>query len=197
GDTGSVTATIHGGGLAEELSVRLVRAGEADVIATNVVASERGFSLLATFDLVDKPRGAWDIVVTNGSGVSVNLPEAFTIEQGRGSTVWVDVVGPSASRVGRPTTLYILYGNTGNVDTDVSALFLRVPKSVIWNLAGGLEIVGPFETDREVTFAAVMSEVAPGIPVAIPLTITPTQTVPFQIFAWPASRNRLEQINVR
>ncbi len=127
GDTGTVSVTIHGSGFAEGAMVKLVRAGESNIVADPVSVSEDGRTIATTFDLTGKARGLWDVVVTNPDGEEFTLPEGFTIEEGSSPQVWVDIVGRSVIRAGREQTYTLFYGNRGNVDTFDVMLLVRIP----------------------------------------------------------------------
>ena len=117
GDAGTTTVTVHGIGLAAGSTLRLARAGQADVAATEVVAAPDGKSVTGVLDLAGRPLGAWDVVVTLPAGRgSATLPSAFTVETARPADVWVKFAGRDSARPGRPFEGWLAYGNTGNVD---------------------------------------------------------------------------------
>jgi hypothetical protein len=133
-----VSTSVSGVGFVDGASVKLVRAGEPDIVA-DPVAFRYQHTLFATFDLTGKPRGAWDVVVTNPNGASATLKDGFAIEEGVFPQVWTDVIGRSVLAVGRPQTLTFLVGNLGNIDT-VGALLIRgiPPTAVVEVLDGAL-----------------------------------------------------------
>jgi PKD repeat protein len=77
-NTGSVSITeIKGSGLSSVSAVKLTRAGEADILATNIVPSPT--TITCNFDLTEATPGAWTVVVTNAGGTGT-LPDGFTVE---------------------------------------------------------------------------------------------------------------------
>jgi len=130
GTAGSVVALIYGSDFAEGATVKLVRAGQADIAADTTSRGDDGAVLAASFDLRAKPPGAWDVVVTNPGGASVTLTGAFTIESGGAPQLWADVVGPREIRVGRPARFTVLFGNRGNVDAEAPSLLISLPASI-------------------------------------------------------------------
>lgn len=146
GDTGTVTVRITGNGFMEGASAKLRRAGNLDIVGTQVALSEDGTTVTATFDLTGKARGLWAVVVTNPDGSTNTLPGAFTIEEGRNPQLWVDIIGRGAIRAGREQTLQLLYGNRGNNDITGGFLFI--------GLSGGLE----YKLEGETSFRSLSSE---------------------------------------
>jgi hypothetical protein len=186
GDTGSVTATIHGGGLQEGAVAKLVRTGEPEVVGGNIAVADDGFSLSATFDLKGKARGAWNVAVTNPDGTSAMLSDAFTIEEGRAAEVWVDIIGSSTVRAGMPASFYVLYGNRGNVDIYGSVSWVAIPREVSWSLGSslghivpfGLDYLGPIDWAHSPYYLEFGTKTL--IPIVIPI-ISPTNGVTYQI----------------
>lgn len=115
GDTGSVTAAIVGQGLVSESVVRLIRAGQPDIVGLVSAVNADGTVLTVTFDLNSHARGEWDVVVENG-GSAVTLAHGFTVEEGTPPSLWVDILGQGAARIGRTQRYWLVVGNRGNVD---------------------------------------------------------------------------------
>ena len=117
GDTGSVSMTVNGGGLSAGASLRLSRAGQADIAAGDAVPAADGRSLAGVLDLRGGARGTWDVTVTlpEGRG-SATLPGAFTIAETRAPDVRVQILGRTAFRGGRPFEFFLSYSNLGNID---------------------------------------------------------------------------------
>ncbi|MBM3226228.1 MAG: DUF11 domain-containing protein [Candidatus Tectomicrobia bacterium] len=141
GNTGPVTIHVNGGGMLDGATARLIRTGQPDIVSGAISVASDGFSLTATFDLKGQPKGVWDVVVTNPNGNAGTLASAFTIETGRTSDVWVNIVGPQAMRVGRPSVFYIVYGNRSNVDAVGVPIWISLSKDVSVKL--GFEITPP------------------------------------------------------
>src|SRR6185437_7055465 len=123
GDTGSVSVHINGTGFAQGASLTLASGGFPDIAASNIQVGANGTTIDAVFDLLGKPQGARNVVVTNPAGASFTLTNGFTIESGRASEVWVDIVGFPVFRPGTRQSVHVLYGTTGNVD---------VPDAMLW-----------------------------------------------------------------
>lgn len=146
GDTGSITAVIHGAGFAQGATAQL--AGAADIPAASVTVGTGGLSLTAVFDLNGAPRGTYDVEVTNPNGAIAMLQGAFVVEAGVGPQLWVDVVGPTtigtAPRDARK--FYILYGNRGNTDAVGVPVWVRgIPRTT--NVRIGSRLTPPPERE--------------------------------------------------
>lgn len=115
GNTGSVTVIISGGNLEAANTVKLTKAGVADIVAVSVGSGEPS-KLGATFDLTGKTPGLYSVVVIDRQGRTVTFVDAFTIESGGGPVIWVRIIGRDVVRADRPNTVTIVYGNDGNVD---------------------------------------------------------------------------------
>ena len=114
GDTGHASILLHGSGFDPATTVRLVRAGQPDIIARVQMVDSTLLSV--SFDLHGAPQGTYDIVVTNPDGSVATIPAGFTVEAGRPPQMWVDVLTPGTIRVGRESAFTIMYGNRGNTD---------------------------------------------------------------------------------
>ncbi len=78
-NNGPVSITNLGGvNFQPGATVRLSKAGQTDINATNVVVANAG-KITCTFDLTGAAGGAWDVTVTNPDGRSGSLPGAFTV----------------------------------------------------------------------------------------------------------------------
>ena len=116
GNAGFVTVEIKGGWLDQNATVSLVRSGYEDIIAQNVYGSDEKTKLIATFNLMGKEPGEWNLVVTNPDGRNATAPTSFTIEEGGKPELWVEIVGREKVRVRRQSQYILRYGNSGNVD---------------------------------------------------------------------------------
>jgi hypothetical protein len=126
GNSGSVSTTISGSGLARAATVKLTRAGQEDVVAVPMKVDVGGSAIAATFDLAGRAVGPWNVTVVDADGATKTLVDGFTVESPRAPQLWVEVVG-RFFRPGRPSRLTILYGNRGNVDALAVPLSLSVP----------------------------------------------------------------------
>lgn len=115
GDTGSITVRITGRGFSTGTVVKLVNAGNPDIVGSHVLVAD-GLTLSTILDLAGKSRGIWDVVVTNTDGTTLTIPQAFSIVEGSAPRLWTDLVGRGAIRAGRPERFYLMYGNLGNID---------------------------------------------------------------------------------
>jgi hypothetical protein len=134
-DLKPATLTITGDGFMEGAQVKLIRAGEPDIVGNALVTKKK---ITATFDLAGKTQGSWDIVVTNlpvYPELSVTLPAAFTIEEGIPPQVWMDIVGRTVVSTWG-AQLSILIGNRGNVEAVGSPIIHGIPKECRWYLYG-------------------------------------------------------------
>jgi hypothetical protein len=146
GDAGTVTATIYGANIQPGATATLKRTGFADIIATNVTVAANGFSLTGTFDLTNKQRGAWDVVVTNPGNATATLAAAFTIEEGRDLDVWADIAGRYTMRSSFTQRFYIAYGNNGNNDAPATHLRVVIPMPMTITEAPTIEGSQPYVT---------------------------------------------------
>ena len=196
GDTGSVTVQIYRDGFKEGASVKLVRTGALDIVGSPVSVGQNGRRISTTFDLVGKTRGAWDVVVENPDSTSFILAEGFTIERGRAAQIWADIIGLPVFRPGRSQRFFILYGNTGNVDSPAAfATLSGIPKNANVNIGFNVSVNvlpaplnhPPFsditlETNNEKVLPLLLRRVPAGfngilpieliLPVSVPVTLT-------------------------
>jgi peptidoglycan-associated lipoprotein len=77
-NTSGINVSVEGDKFTKDAAVKLSRAGEADVVATNIVVVSPQ-KIHCTFDLKDKALGKWDLVVTNKKIRSAKLIAGFTI----------------------------------------------------------------------------------------------------------------------
>jgi len=127
GDSGYATVNVLGEGIMNGAKVKLAKLGATDVVGQSVTVRD-GRELTATFDLRQKPRGKWDVVVENPNQETLVARQAFTIEAGNRAEVWVDVVGFPVARPNRPQRFWVRYGNRGNIDRHDLVLRVQVPK---------------------------------------------------------------------
>ncbi len=126
GNAGVVTALVFGFPPSAQVTVKLTRAGQADIEADPAVLGGAGI-LSARFDLTGAAPGAWDVVVAGASGAPVVLAGGFTVEAAGAPDLWVDVIGPPFIRLGRPARYTVFFGNRGNVDAVGVPLMLSTP----------------------------------------------------------------------
>ena len=121
GDTGMVTVQITGGLFTGGMTLHLARAGQANIVGDHVQIAADSQSMVARFSLIGAARGAWDVVIVAPSSTRV-LPGAFTVEEGRGSVPWSQILGRTTIRLGVWDYFVVEYGNTGNTDAEVMPL---------------------------------------------------------------------------
>lgn len=153
GDTGFVTATVHGGGFQPGTTVRLTRSGEPDIVGANPTVSGGGTSVAATFDLTGAVYGAWSVVVASSAGTSASPTLPFAVVPGEKVALSAAVLGPTTFRSGRLATYYVAVTNTGLVD------LWNVP--IVFNLDTAPGSTGFFATALPVGAAAIAAPPAP------------------------------------
>ena len=135
GNTGSLSVVVSGQGFAEGATVRLTRAGQADIIGNPVQVDVAGSAIATTFDLTGRAIGLWDVVVTNPDATTKTQAAGFAIEAGRAPELWTDVLGATGIRFGRPNRYLIFFGNRSNVDALAVPLVLQIrPGTVAFSL---------------------------------------------------------------
>jgi hypothetical protein len=135
GNAGSITTNIIGGGFQIGSTVKLTGLGP-DIVGVNT-AVQQAVVLTTVFDLRGAPPGVRSVVVTNPGPVTAMLANAFTIEQGGASHVWIDVLGFNFLRMGRPQRYTLMYGNKGNVDAPGGHFWLSFPSALTWKIEFG------------------------------------------------------------
>jgi uncharacterized protein YegP (UPF0339 family) len=132
GDAGETSVVLHGSSFKNGAAAKLSRSG-VDILGTAVVVKEPGDRLFATFDLTGKPRGAWDVAVTNPDGSSAVLPGGFSVEEVRKPELWVDLVGRTVVKFSEEEVFTIVVANRGNVDAVGVPLWLTgIPENSTW-----------------------------------------------------------------
>jgi hypothetical protein len=114
GNRGTSTIRIYGGGFNESSVVKLVNSSRNDIEASHVEYVEPDL-LLATFDLLEKTIGAYQLQVDNGSS-SIVAERAFEVEQGEDAQPWANISGPGNVLINKWTDFTITYGNESNQD---------------------------------------------------------------------------------
>lgn len=137
GNTGLVTVTITGmnfDGL--PVNVKLTAGGLPEIVSVRADADNSGFpnAIVATFNLVGASPGRRDVEVMFSGNVVKKLPGGFSIVDGCGPEVWVDVIGPTTVRAGRRQMYRIVYGNIGCVDALATPIWIRTPRNLDWKV---------------------------------------------------------------
>ena len=135
GNAGTVLARVDGSGFETGAVVRLERDGFPAIVgATEDV---RGSRVTAVFDLAGAAPGPWSVTVENPDSSTAMLADAFTVEAGGGADIWAELVLPRWFVTGRTQTIYLRFGNRGNVDARAVPLWISFPDE--------LEFHVPFE----------------------------------------------------
>ncbi len=117
GTTGQVTITLQGAGFTDNPTFKLVRAGHADITATNVSATGGGQTLSGTVDLRGAAEGPWNVVVSlPAAGVSRIFAGGFTVAAASLAKIDAQLVGRDEALGDYPYTSVLEYTNAGNVD---------------------------------------------------------------------------------
>src|SRR5207244_1261116 len=178
---------VFGGGFLAGATAKLTRAGQTDIVGSDVNASVAGFSLSVTFDLAGKALGTWDLVVMNPNGTSATLQNAITVEATRTAEVWVETLGHPAVKTDKPQLYTILYGNRGNVDANFVSVWVAFPQYLTWSLSGGPQPTSSVTTiDGNVLFLFDIPVVPPGSlgTIRFLLTTPPPARKAFTIWSW-------------
>jgi len=130
GTAGTVQARVLGNGFAPGAVVRLVRAGFPDVIGT--AANVRATVVTTSLDLSAAAPGVWSVEVENPDASIATLTDAFTVEAGGQSDVWVEVLPPPAFQTGRVQSIYVRFGNRGTVDAYGVPVWLAFSELLEW-----------------------------------------------------------------
>jgi hypothetical protein len=146
GNYGSVLITVDGQGLGGQAAIRLVAPGKADIVATDVTATDGGRRLTAELALTGAPAGARDVVVTDGAtAAGATLPGAFAVVAAKPASIALHLTGSATSGPGFTWTGTLTASDIGNVDAYGTLL----------------EVDGfPAHTDVSVTSAPVGSDAA-------------------------------------
>jgi len=116
-NTGNLSITnLAGTDFQSGATVKLMRTGQSDIVATNVVVVNSG-KITCSLDLSGKTTGTWSVVVTNPDNKSGILPGGFTIADAATHDVALTAYSASPTTVsrGRTVTFNCTVKNNGNV----------------------------------------------------------------------------------
>ncbi|MFY9152512.1 MAG: T9SS type A sorting domain-containing protein [Prolixibacteraceae bacterium] len=117
GNTGQLTMYLFGAGFKNTTNVKLHLAGQPDIAADSTWTTDLlGESMLAQFDLKNKPLGVYDLMIETPGETTLTLPAHFTIQKGERSNPWSNLSGRDRFLINRWQTFNISYGNTANTD---------------------------------------------------------------------------------
>jgi hypothetical protein len=133
GNTGWVTAIIHGAHFQSGAVAKLKRQGMNDIVAdsaafeaTKVLSPD---TMRAVFNLRNAAEGYWDLEVKNPGGSTVLISNAFKVAKGK-QQLWMDIAGSSVIIFRQPAMYLLLVGNSGNVNINYIVPILTVPDVV-------------------------------------------------------------------
>jgi len=132
GNAGTVLARVTGSGFAPGAVVTLERDGFAAI--GGVTQDVLGSRITVGLDLTGAAPGTWHVVVENPDGSAATLAGAFTVEAGGGADLWAELVLPRAFAAGRSHTIYLQFGNRGNVDARAVPLWISFPDELEWHV---------------------------------------------------------------
>ena len=125
GTNSTATLTITGAGFASNTTVALVGSNGTTVYPASSVTFDTFTQLTASVNLAGVPQGTYSIQVTNGSGGTNTLPNAFTVTAAGQADLVTQLILPQA--VGRhiASTFYVEYSNTGTVAMPAPVILLE------------------------------------------------------------------------
>lgn len=136
GDTGNVTVKITGFDFRDGAVVSLVNSGQPDIVGTRANVGENGSLITTTFDLRGAARGPWNVVVSQPGRPDQQLPQAFTVEEGRPPQLWVGILGRDVIRPVTEQRYALVWGNTGNTDAEDVVLLISSEQAEVNVLFG-------------------------------------------------------------
>ncbi|MBI5700472.1 hypothetical protein HZC34_01330 [Candidatus Saganbacteria bacterium] len=109
-------------------NVKLSKAGETDIIATNIVV-DSATKITCQLNLSGKTVGPWDVIVTNDDNLSATLTSGFKIE-----APTVSVVGPviSTQNPFNPSVGATSINYTLSKDTDIYLTIFNIRGEKVW-----------------------------------------------------------------
>jgi hypothetical protein len=135
GNVGDTTITITGGGFQSGATCSLMQ-GATAIQAVSVLVNASGTSATCTFALNGAAAGTYDVAVSNPDGSGSTDKGAFTVVSGGSTGVWTSLSGRSAIRVGVPSSIMLSYGNNGTTNAYVTTIWLVLPASYTFSIAG-------------------------------------------------------------
>jgi probable HAF family extracellular repeat protein len=164
GNAGSVTATVVSAAIQAGTTVRLTAPGQPDIVGNNTTTTKTFSTIVlqTTFDLTGSAPGLRDVILTQPDGTTITIPGGFTIDQGGGPDIKVDIVGADTFRAGTRPTYYVIYRNNGNVDAGPTAISFSFPPVLAGNVVSA---PGPSASDVSEEGDSVISIGVPIVPV--------------------------------
>ncbi|MBE2240934.1 MAG: hypothetical protein IAE81_24325, partial [Caldilineaceae bacterium] len=106
------------------LGVRLVRAGQPDIVGEVGAVDPVNMIVQATFDLTGQPHENWDVVLAYPDGFTARSPQGFAVVAATLPNVQVELLGRDALRAGRAGVFTLVARNIGNVDSSGALVYL-------------------------------------------------------------------------
>lgn len=129
GNDGDDTITLTGSGYQQGATCSLVSGGTT-IASSQATVSPDGTQITCTFPLAGAALGNYNIVVTEPGGATTTEQNNFTVEQGQGPNIWVNLTGRSHLRSNLPSTMTLTYGNSGDTDAYGVPIFVTIPTGV-------------------------------------------------------------------
>jgi PKD repeat protein len=114
GNTGFVSTIINGYGFTSGADIRLIKSGEADIVADSAMLIDDG-NYRANFIFANSPTGLWHLVIDDPGGLVDTLFNAFEIQTITPFDPWFEIIGPSGIRSNSNTRYQIAVGNNSNI----------------------------------------------------------------------------------
>lgn len=114
GNTGSVTVELTGSHFRPDMELCL--RNENDTIYPDSLIYVNYYQAFATFNLLGKTPGLYDVSVVNFCEGEAVLSDGFEIQNGLPNGLSYNLIFPSAPRVNRNIVMLLEFGNVGNVD---------------------------------------------------------------------------------
>jgi parallel beta-helix repeat protein len=125
GNIGSTTLRINGHNFLQGAKTLLKALGRDDIYSdSNLTFVPDSSSIIAVFDLIDRPIGTYDLVIINPDSGMATMRNAFSIELGY-SNRSINIVGRSDIRVNRPARFELVISNNGNTDLFAQIVLIR------------------------------------------------------------------------
>jgi hypothetical protein len=196
GAGGPVTITVEGGPFAPGTSVFLARSGADDVPARTIAVGREGRKIAALFEFSPSQIGDWSLFVSSPGATRIAAPSPFTVEEGQGAKVWVEILGRNAIRSGQSQKYSVIYGNQGNLDATGTILWLSgIPASARWRLGSDLMTPPSPEGQDPIDWSEVPVSMEEDGTVSVPLflpSIPPDETGSVQFSVGPTAGTTFE-----
>lgn len=131
GNTGDVTLRIKGNGFTKNTRVFLIAPGMNPIRGVDSATITYGGTYLeTTMILRNQPPGVRDVVIRIPGDTTIVLPGAFTVNDGGEAKPYADVLVPPLVRAGRPFSVFVFYGNNGDIDAHGVPLWMALSENL-------------------------------------------------------------------